>query len=115
LPALGAIDKRGRRALLLFTIPCLAITLLAAGFAFRIPDASKAHIGIVTFFVILFGMFYAPGLGPVPFTYSAEVFPLVNRGALNMDTVNSQLLTVLQRLACPSRCFGISWAPASSA
>jgi hypothetical protein len=35
-------------------------------------------------FVIIFGIFYSPGLGPVPFTYSAEVFPLVNRGKFDM-------------------------------
>ncbi|KAJ9665056.1 hypothetical protein H2201_004922 [Coniosporium apollinis] len=78
-PAYGAIDRRGRRALLLFTIPGLALTLLAAGFSFQIPVNSKAYIGVITFFIILFSVFYSPGLGPVPFTYSAEVFPLVNR------------------------------------
>lgn len=55
------------------------MTLLAAGFAFKIPDESRAQIAVVAFFIILFGIFHAPGLGPVPYAYSAEVFPLVNR------------------------------------
>jgi hypothetical protein len=66
----------------LVTVPCLAVTLLAAGFSFKI-SADKAYTGVVTFFIILFAIFYAPGLGPVPFTFSAEVFPLINRGEFN--------------------------------
>lgn len=30
-------------------------------------------------FVYIFAAFYSPGEGPVPFTYSAEVFPLSHR------------------------------------
>lgn len=36
-------------------------------------------LGIVATFVYIFAMFYSPGEGPVPFTYSAEVFPLAQR------------------------------------
>lgn len=34
---------------------------------------------MIAFFIYLFDMFYSPGEGPVPFTYSAEVFPLSHR------------------------------------
>jgi hypothetical protein len=34
---------------------------------------------MIAFFVFLFAAFYSPGEGPVPFTYSAEVFPLSHR------------------------------------
>jgi hypothetical protein len=57
----------------------MAWTLLAAGFCFYIPNDSKAHLGMVAFFIYLFAAFYSPGEGPVPFTYSAEVFPLSHR------------------------------------
>ncbi|KAJ5602714.1 hypothetical protein N7537_005670 [Penicillium hordei] len=50
-----------------------------AGFCFWIPTSSNAHIVLITFFVYLFDPFYSPGEGPVPFTYSAEVFPLSHR------------------------------------
>ncbi|KAI9771209.1 MAG: hypothetical protein M1839_002868 [Geoglossum umbratile] len=56
-----------------------ALTLLGAGFSFKISENSRAHIGVIAFFIILFAIFYSPGLGPVPFTLSAEVFPLINR------------------------------------
>lgn len=78
-PALFTIDTYGRRSLLLFTFPQMAWTLLAAGFCFYIPESSKAHLGLIAFFIFLFAAFYSPGEGPVPFTYSAEVFPLSHR------------------------------------
>ena len=78
-PAIRTIDTYGRRSLLLFTFPQMAWTLLAAGFCSLIPTTSKAHLGLVAFFMFLFAAFYSPGEGPVPFTYSAEVFPLSHR------------------------------------
>ncbi|CAI7604254.1 unnamed protein product [Penicillium glandicola] len=78
-PAVWTIDTFGRRGLLLFTFPQMCWTLLAAGFCFWIPISSNAHIGMIAFFVYLFDAFYSPGEGPVPFTYSAEVFPLSHR------------------------------------
>ncbi|EJD03082.1 uncharacterized protein FOMMEDRAFT_123262 [Fomitiporia mediterranea MF3/22] len=78
-PALRTIDSFGRRSLLLFTFPQMAWTLLAAAFCFYIPRESKAHLGLIALFVFLFAAFYSPGEGPVPFTYSAEVFPLSHR------------------------------------
>jgi hypothetical protein len=57
----------------------MAWTLLAAGFCFWIPESSKAHLGMIAFFIFIFAAFYSPGEGPVPFTYSAEVFPLSHR------------------------------------
>jgi MFS family permease len=78
-PAIWTIDTYGRRALLLFTFPNMCWTLLAAGLCFYIPEQSQAHLGLIAFFVYLFDAFYSPGEGPVPFTYSAEVFPLSHR------------------------------------
>lgn len=78
-PAIWTIDTFGRRALLLFTFPNMAWTLLAAGLCFLIPDSSRAHLGLVSLFIFMFAAFYSPGEGPVPFTYSAEVFPLSHR------------------------------------
>ncbi|KAF5335655.1 hypothetical protein D9611_009677 [Ephemerocybe angulata] len=78
-PAVWTIDTFGRRNLLLFTFPNMAWTLLAAGFCFFIPDSNSARIPLIAFFIFLFCAFYSPGEGPVPFTYSAEVFPLTHR------------------------------------
>jgi len=53
-------------------------TLLCAGFCFWVPGKT-AHLGSIALFIYLFDAFYSPGEGPVPFTYSAEVFPLSHR------------------------------------
>ncbi|EAU81614.1 sugar transporter [Coprinopsis cinerea okayama7 len=78
-PAVWTIDTFGRRNLLLFTFPNMAWTLLAAGFCFFIPEDSPARVPCVALFIFIFAAFYSPGEGPVPFTYSAEVFPLTHR------------------------------------
>ncbi|KAJ5906517.1 Major facilitator superfamily domain general substrate transporter [Penicillium subrubescens] len=77
-PAVWTIDTYGRRTLLLFTFPNMCWTLLCAGFCFWVPGKT-AHLGSIALFVYLFDAFYSPGEGPVPFTYSAEVFPLSHR------------------------------------
>merc|ERR1712230_320817 len=80
IPAFFTIDTFGRRSLLLFTFPQMAWTLLAAGLAFYIPETNQsARLGVIALFVYLYAAFYSPGEGPVPFTYSAEVFPLSHR------------------------------------
>lgn len=78
-PAIWTIDTFGRRSLLLFTFPQMSWTLAAAGLCTLIPGKGGAHLALVAFFVYLFAAFYSPGEGPVPFTYSAEVFPLSHR------------------------------------
>jgi len=78
-PAVFTIDTFGRRGLLLFTFPNMSWTLLIAGMVYFIPESSRAHLGLVVLFVYIYSAFYSPGEGPVPFTYSAEVFPLSHR------------------------------------
>jgi hypothetical protein len=65
----------------------MAWTLLAAGFSFYIPASNSARIPIITLFIYLFSAFYSPGEGPVPFTYSAEAFPLFHRGMSHLFPV----------------------------
>jgi MFS family permease len=78
-PAIWTIDTFGRRALLLFTFPNMAWSLLAAGLCALIDPTFKIHLAMVAIFIYIFAMFYSPGEGPVPFAYSAEVFPLTHR------------------------------------
>lgn len=78
-PAIWTIDTFGRRSLLLFTFPNMAWSLLAAGLCTLVPGRGGAHLGLVALFIYIFAAFYSPGEGPVPFTYSAEVFPLSHR------------------------------------
>jgi MFS family permease len=83
LPAFYTIDTFGRRSLLLITFPFLAICQLLTAIALT-GHQGQSHwiakfpsLGIVAMY--LFGVFYSPGEGPVPFVYAAESMPLYIR------------------------------------
>ncbi|CAM0140929.1 hypothetical protein VKS41_003606 [Umbelopsis sp. WA50703] len=75
LPAIKLIDTWGRRPLLLSTFPLMAAALLFTGFSFFAQDMTT-RLGLIAFGIYAFMIFYSPGEGPIPFTYSAEAFPL---------------------------------------
>lgn len=82
LPAFYTIDTFGRRSLLLVTFPFLAIFQLLTAIALTGHQgthwvAKVPGLGIVAMY--LFGIFYSPGEGPVPFVYAAESMPLYIR------------------------------------
>lgn len=78
LPAYKWIESKGRRYLLLATLPLLALAMAAAAGSFTIGGhiSKQVAVGIFTY---IFTIIYSPGLGPVPFTLSAEIFPLEQR------------------------------------
>ncbi|KAI1192983.1 hypothetical protein F5X97DRAFT_55433 [Nemania serpens] len=78
IPAFYTIDTFGRRKLLLTTFPLMSLFLFYTGFSFYIP-AGTAQVANVALGIYLFGVVYSPGEGPVPFTYSAEAYPLYIR------------------------------------
>lgn len=81
IPAVYSIDTFGRRNLLLSTFPLMALAMFFTGFSFWIPEdtANNARLGCTALGTYLFGIFYSVGEGPVPFTYSAEAYPLYVR------------------------------------
>lgn len=78
-PAIWTMDTLGRRSLLLWTLPVMAVTLVAAALTFRLPNGTPAQFGLLATLIYLFCAVYSPGMGPVPSAYSAEVFPLSHR------------------------------------
>lgn len=54
-----AVPQDGRRFLLLATTPGLAVTMLAAGLSFNIPQEQTAHVGTISFFFFLFMIIYS--------------------------------------------------------
>ncbi|KAK8136036.1 metabolite transport protein YwtG [Apiospora sp. TS-2023a] len=81
IPAIYTIDTFGRRNLLLVTYPLMAIFMYWTGFSFLISDPDPANPSQFKLAMVATGLFvfmacYSPGSGPVPFTYSAEAFPL---------------------------------------
>ncbi|KAF4552279.1 Sugar (and other) transporter-like protein 45 [Elsinoe fawcettii] len=78
IPGMITIDSKGRRWLLLTTFPYMSVMLFFTGFSFWIPS-DQARLGCIATGIYLFMIGYSPGMGPVPFTYSAESFPLAVR------------------------------------
>lgn len=78
----STIDTFGRRNLLLTTFPLMGLCLLWCGFSFFLPidpeteRPSPQRLGSIAASIYCFMAIYSPGEGPVPFTYSAEAFPL---------------------------------------
>ena len=77
-PAIWTMDTLGRRSLLLWTLPFMALTMLGAGLSFKLPEGDL-QFGTLAVLIYLFCAEYSPGMGPVPSAYSAEVFPLSHR------------------------------------
>lgn len=88
IPAIYTIDTFGRRNLLLTTFPLMGLCLLWCGMSFFLPQETvqtpegtelrptQARLGSIAAAIYTFMAVYSPGEGPVPFTYSAEAFPL---------------------------------------
>lgn len=57
----------------------MAWCLIVAGCCFLIPTDVGARVPLIALFVYIFTAFYSPGIGPVPFVYAAECFPLSHR------------------------------------
>ncbi|KAK1754591.1 hypothetical protein QBC47DRAFT_384385 [Echria macrotheca] len=103
LPAFYTIDTFGRRNLLLTTFPLMCIFLLLTGFSFWIPESSPAHIGLIALGIYLFSAVYSPGEGPVPFTYSAEAYPLYIRPiGMSLATATTWFFNFVLAVTWPS-------------
>ncbi|KFY23847.1 hypothetical protein V493_05595 [Pseudogymnoascus sp. VKM F-4281 (FW-2241)] len=103
LPAFYTIDTFGRRNLLLTTFPLMALALFFTGFSFLIPETSTARIACVALGIYIFGMVYSPGEGPVPFTYSAEAYPLYIRSqGMSLATATTWFFNFILSITWPS-------------
>ncbi|KAK0523978.1 hypothetical protein OC835_006078 [Tilletia horrida] len=90
LPAVFTIDTFGRRSLLMVGFPLMAVCLLITSMSFLAPNGpatadfpdgivGPGKLGGIAIGIYLFSCVYSFTEGPVPFTYSAEVFPLAQR------------------------------------
>ncbi|MCJ1372883.1 hypothetical protein MMC20_004109 [Loxospora ochrophaea] len=105
IPAIYTIDTFGRRNLLLTTFPLMALFLFFTGFSFWIPDDTMhtARIACITTGIYLFGVVYSPGEGPVPFTYSAEAYPLYIRSlGMSLATATTWFFNGVLSITWPS-------------
>ena len=104
-PAIYTIDTFGRRNLLLTTFPLMSLALIFAGSSFYIPEETKktARTACIALGIYLFAMFYSPGEGPVPFTYSAEAYPLYIRPlGMSLATATTWFFNFVLSITWPS-------------
>lgn len=81
----------------------MALFMFFTGFSFWIPEGSAAHIGCIALGTYLFGMVYSPGEGPVPFTYSAEAYPLYIRPiGMSLATATTWFFNFILAVTWPS-------------
>ena len=80
----------------------MAIFLFFTGFSFWIPN-KEAKIACIALGIYLFGIVYSPGEGPVPFTYSAEAYPLyVRTYGMSLATATTWFFNGLLSITWPS-------------
>ena len=78
--AMRLMDVAGRRALLLWTIPVLILSLLVLIVANVVPMATTLHAALSTGSVIVYFCTFVMGFGPIPNILCAEIFPTRVRG-----------------------------------
>ncbi|KAI9720550.1 MAG: hypothetical protein M1828_005634 [Chrysothrix sp. TS-e1954] len=102
VPALFLIDKLGRRKLLLMTFPIMSLMLFYTGWSFLFTD-TKVRVANVSAGIYLFCAVYSGGPGPVPFTYSAEAYPLAVRTyGMSLATATTWLFNFILSFTWPS-------------
>ena len=107
IPGFINIDKCGRRFLLLTSLPLMALFMSFTGLCFLIPKG-PGQIVAIALGIYLFGMAYSPGAGPVPFTYSAEAYPLHIRAVgMSLATATTWFFNALLALTWPSLLTGM--------
>lgn len=80
----------------------MAVFLLWTGFSFWLPMGAT-RIAMIIVGLYLFGMVYSPGEGPVPFTYSAEAYPLYIRPlGMSFATATTWFFNFLLAVTWPS-------------
>ena len=82
----------------------MAVFLLFTGFSFFIPESmNTSRIGCIAAGIYLFGAVYSPGEGPVPFTYSAEAYPLYVRAyGMSLATATTWFFNMVLSITWPS-------------
>lgn len=81
----------------------MSLFLFFTGFSFWIPQQATAHIACIALGIYLFGVVYSPGEGPVPFTYSAEAYPLYIRPmGMSLATATTWFFNFVLSVTWPS-------------
>ena len=81
----------------------MSLCLFFTGFSFWIPSGYKAQVACVALGLYLFGIVYSLGDGPVPFTFSAEAYPLYIRPlGMSLATATTWFFNFVLSVTWPS-------------
>lgn len=83
----------------------MSVFLFFTGFSFWIPEETNrtARTACIAVGIYLFGIAYSPGEGPVPFTYSAEAYPLYIRSyGMSLATATTWFFNFVLSITWPS-------------
>jgi sugar porter (SP) family MFS transporter len=78
LISMAVVDKIGRRPLFIFGFAGAFVSLVLISVLFGLDNANLAWLTLVALFSFIF--FFAISLGPLPWLYMSELFPLALRG-----------------------------------
>ena len=102
LPAVWTMDTVGRRRLLLWTLPPMAVTMVFTGLTFSLPKGN-VQLVLLAGLIYTFCALYSPGMGPVPCAYSAEVYPLnVREVGMSFAVATASIWATMLSLTFPS-------------
>ncbi len=80
----------------------MAIALIHRGLSFFIGN-QQTRLASVAVGIYAFGMVYSPGGGPVPFTYSAEAYPLYIRSyGMSLATATTWFFNMVLSITWPA-------------
>eukprot|EP01095_Lingulamoeba_sp_RSL-Kostka_P000895 TRINITY_DN11191_c0_g1_i1.p1 TRINITY_DN11191_c0_g1~~TRINITY_DN11191_c0_g1_i1.p1 ORF type:complete len:329 (+),score=84.79 TRINITY_DN11191_c0_g1_i1:1084-2070(+) len=71
------IDRAGRRPLLMFSLTGVMFSLSALAISFIVQDSNTTVGGWMALIsLVMYLVFFAPGMGPVPWALNSEIYPL---------------------------------------
>ncbi|MBD4020188.1 MFS transporter, partial [Xanthomonas citri pv. citri] len=78
---INLIDHFGRRKLALSSLFGVFLSLILLSVAFFLESSGVANVGwLAVLGLALYISFFAPGMGPVPWTVNSEIYPESYRG-----------------------------------
>ena len=100
LVAMQLIDRVGRRPLLLVSLSGMALSLVALGLAFALPQLSGSLGWIAVASLMIYVGSFAVGLGPVLWLILSEIYPLRIRGrAMSIGTAANWVANLIVALS----------------
>ncbi|GAA6064442.1 hypothetical protein JCM10212_000141 [Sporobolomyces blumeae] len=103
VPGIWAVDKLGRRALLLYGAFGMAVAqLIVAIVGVATPESNQASQKVLVAFVCLFIAHFAATWGPLAWVVTSEIYPQTTRGKqMSMSTASNWLLNFAIGYATP--------------